>query len=142
VSCARTGAGCCAGLLIISFALVMLLAVRPALRWWIGRKPSVLSNQLPVAFVLALGSAWVTSSLGLHPVFGGFLAGLTFPSVDGTPNAEILRPMEEIGGLLLPLFFVVTGLSVNLQALNGTAFLLFVLVCAIASSSSRLRCKP
>jgi len=121
-------------LLVSGFAAVMLLAVRPALRWWARERRFVLSSQLPVALVLALGSAWVTGWLGLHPVFGGFLAGLTMASADGTPDPEVLRPMEEIGSLLLPLFFVVTGLSVNLGALNGSAFILLAVVCVIASA--------
>jgi Kef-type K+ transport system membrane component KefB len=121
-------------LLISSFAVFMLLVVRPALRRWVSRPRSVLSNHVPVALALAMGSAWVTASLGLHPVFGGFLAGLTMPSAGGTPDAEVLRPMEEIGGLLLPLFFVVTGLSLNVGALDGTAFVLLAIVCAIASA--------
>lgn len=121
-------------LLICCFAAVMLLAVRPALRWWTRQRRLVLSSQLPVALVLALGSAWVTALLGLHPVFGGFLAGLTMASADGTPDPEVLRPMEDIGGVLLPLFFVVTGLSVNLGALNGSAFVLLAVVCVIASA--------
>ena len=120
--------------LIVCFAAVMLLGVRPALRFWLSRRRSMLSNQLPVALVLALGSAWVTASLGLHPVFGGFLAGLTMPGPDGTPDAEVLRPMEQIGGILLPLFFVVTGLSVNVGALDGDALLLPVILCALASA--------
>jgi Kef-type K+ transport system membrane component KefB len=121
-------------LLIVCFAVIMLRAVRPALRWWITRPRTVLSNPLPVALMLAMGSAWVTASLGLHPVFGGFLAGLTMPSAEGTPDPEVLRPMENIGTMLLPLFFVVTGLSLNVEALNGTAFGLLALVCAIASA--------
>ena len=120
-------------LLIVCFVAVMLLAVRPALRWWMGRRRSLLSNQLMMALVLALGCAWVTASLGLHPVFGGFLAGLTMPGTDGTPDAEVLRPMEEIGGVFLPLFFIVTGLSLNVGALGSTAFEFLVIVCAIAS---------
>jgi Kef-type K+ transport system membrane component KefB len=119
--------------LIIGFAAIMLLGVRPALRWWLGRRRAVLASQLPVALALALGSAWVTASLGLHPVFGGFLAGLTMPSLDGTPDAEVLRPMEQVGGLLLPLFFVVTGLSLNVGALRGSAFVLLGLLCVLAS---------
>jgi len=119
--------------LIVCFAAVMLLGVRPVLRFWLSRRRAM-SNQLPVALVLALGSAWVTASLGLHPVFGGFLAGLTMPGPDGTPDAEVLRPMEEIGGILLPLFFVVTGLSVNVGALNGDAVALLVILCALASA--------
>ena len=119
--------------LISAFAAVMLLAVRPAVRWWIRRPQTVLANQLPVALGLTLGSAWVTASLGLHPVFGGLLAGLTMPSRDGTPDPDVLRPMEEIGGVLLPLFFVVTGLSVNVGALGGTDFMLLALLFAAAS---------
>ncbi len=120
-------------LLISGFAAIMLLGVRPALRWWLGRRRAVLASQLPVALALALGSAWVTASLGLHPVFGGFLAGLTMPSLDGAPDAEVLRPMEQVGGLLLPLFFVVTGLSLNVGALRGSAFILLGLLCVLAS---------
>jgi Kef-type K+ transport system membrane component KefB len=120
-------------LLISCFAAIMLLAVRPALRWWIGRPSRLLSYQLVVAMTLALGSGWVTASLGLHPIFGGFLAGLTMPSADGTPDPDILRPMEQVAALLLPLFFVVTGLSLNIRTLDGSAWALLALVCAIGS---------
>jgi Kef-type K+ transport system membrane component KefB len=118
--------------LLCVFVAVMLLGVRPALRWWIRRRASVLSAQLPIALFLALGSAWVTASLGLHPVFGGFLAGLTMPSLDGTPDADVLRPMEQVSGLLLPLFFVVTGLSANIGALGSGAFVVLAIVVAVA----------
>jgi Kef-type K+ transport system membrane component KefB len=120
-------------LLISGFAAVMLLAVRRALRWWLGRRPAVLAERLPVAMTLALASAWVTASLGLHPVFGAFLAGLTMPGTGKTPDADVLGPMEEISRALLPLFFVITGLSVNIGALNGAAFIVLAVVCAIAS---------
>jgi Kef-type K+ transport system membrane component KefB len=119
--------------LITGFALMMALIVRPALRWWMRRSQAVLANQLPLALALTLGSAWVTASLGLHAVFGGLLAGLTMPSKDGTPDPDVLRPMEDVSGVLLPLFFVVTGLSVNVSALDGTAFGLLALLATIAS---------
>jgi len=118
--------------LLIAFAGFMLLVVRPAVSWWIRRQSALKRSQLVIAFVMAMGSAWVTASLGLHPVFGGLLAGLTMPSAEGTPDADVLRPMEEVGGLLLPLFFVVTGLSLNVGALNGTAFGLLAIICVIA----------
>lgn len=119
-------------LILAAFIAAMLLIVRPVLRWQFSRANSLLSNPLPVALVLALGSAWVTSALGLHPVFGGFLAGLTMPSLEGTPDADVLRPMEQLGGLLLPLFFVVMGLSLNVGALNVTAYGLLAVICVIA----------
>jgi K+:H+ antiporter len=120
-------------LLVSVFAAVMLLIVRPALRWLLSRRRAVLTERLPIAMTLALGSAWVTASLGLHPVFGGFLAGLIMPRSDGAPDAEVLVPMEEISRALLPLFFIITGLSVNIGALNGSAFVVLGIVCVIAS---------
>ncbi len=116
------------------FTAAMLLIVRPALRWWIAGRATVLSSQLPLALALALGSAWVTASLGLHPVFGGFLAGLAMPSAEGTPDAEVLRPMEEVGSLFLPLFFVVTGLSLNIGALDAMAFAMLAICCALGAA--------
>ena len=119
-------------LLFGCFAAVMLLAVRPALRYWMNHRRSVLSDQLPIVLVLLLGSACVTASLGLHPVFGGFLAGLTMPKADGAVDADILRPMEQLGGVLLPLFFVLAGLSVNIGTLNGAALVILAVLCAVA----------
>jgi Kef-type K+ transport system membrane component KefB len=119
--------------LIIGFVVVMLLVVRPVLGRWICRPGAVLANQLPVALTLTLGSAWVTASLGLHPVFGGLLAGLAMPRKDGIPDPDVLCRMEEVGSVLLPLFFIVTGLSVNIGTLDGTAFLVLALLIAIAS---------
>jgi Kef-type K+ transport system membrane component KefB len=115
------------------FAAVMLLVVRPALAWWANRPQSVLSSPVPVAFTLAMSSAWVTSSLGLHPVFGGFLAGLAMRG-SRPPDPDVLRSMEQAGGLLLPLFFVVTGLSLNVGAIrgNGLAMLAVILLISCA----------
>jgi Kef-type K+ transport system membrane component KefB len=121
-------------LLIIGFASIMLIAVRPALRWWMCRPETVLASQLTVAVALTLGSAWVTASLGLHPVFGGLLAGLTMPGKDGTPDPDVRRLMENVSGVLLPLFFVVTGLSVNVGALDGTAFVMLAVLLALATT--------
>lgn len=120
-------------LLISCFVVIMLVAVRPVLRWWINRPGSVLSDPLLVAAAFALASGWVTASLGLHPVFGGFLAGLTMPYKNGHPDAGVLHPLEQVSGVLLPVFFVVTGLSVNIAALDSGALLLLTIICAIAS---------
>jgi Kef-type K+ transport system membrane component KefB len=120
-------------LLISGFVAVMLLGVRPALSWWTSRSQSLLSSPVPIAFALAMGSAWVTASLGLQPVFGGFLAGLAMRSRHRAPDAEVLRSMDQAGGLLLPLFFVVTGLSLNVGAVRGDALILLVVILAIAS---------
>jgi Kef-type K+ transport system membrane component KefB len=119
-------------LLLCCFVLVMLIVVRPALAWWTSRRQSVLTSSVPVAFALALASAWVTASLGLHPIFGAFLAGLTMRGANRAPEADVVRVMNQTGSLLLPLFFVVTGLSLNIGALSGDAWLLLLVVVVIA----------
>jgi Kef-type K+ transport system membrane component KefB len=111
------------------FAALMLTVLPRILR----RTP-ILSNPVPMAFALAMGSGWVSSSLGLHPIFGGFIAGLAMRAGAREPDAEVLRSLEQAGNLLLPLFFVVTGLSLNIGAMGGDAFVLLglILVAAIA----------
>jgi Kef-type K+ transport system membrane component KefB len=115
------------------FAAVMLTVVPRVLSWWAHRSESVFSNPAAIAFVLALGSAWVTASLGLHPVFGGFIAGLAMRAASREPDADVVRSLDQAGNLLLPLFFVVTGLSLNIGAMRGEAFAVLGLVLLIAT---------
>jgi Kef-type K+ transport system membrane component KefB len=112
---------------------VMLIVVRPALNWWVSRSQSLLADPVPVAFALALACAWATATLGLQPVFGGFLAGLTMRASNSVPDADVIRSLERAGNLLLPLFFVVTGLSLNIGDVHGDAVILLVLIVLIAS---------
>jgi Kef-type K+ transport system membrane component KefB len=119
--------------LIALFTAAMFLVVRPVLAWWLQRSAVVSAGQLTIALGLALGSAWVTAELGLHPVFGGLLAGLTMPRRNGVPEADVLRPMEQTADLLLPLFFVTTGLSFNIGSLDGDGGVLLLLILAIAT---------
>jgi Kef-type K+ transport system membrane component KefB len=119
-------------LLLGCFVLVMLAVARPAVSWWTNRRQSVLSSPVPVAFALAMASAWVTASLGLHPIFGAFLAGLTMRGRKRAPEADVLRAMDQAGSMLLPLFFVVTGLSLNVGTVRGSEFVLLVVVVVIA----------
>jgi Kef-type K+ transport system membrane component KefB len=116
--------------LMTGYTVLMLTVVRFALAWWTGRR-SVLASPVAVAFALAAGSAWVTASLGLHPIFGAFLAGLTLRG-SGPPDAEVLGAMEQAGNLLLPLFFVATGLSLDVGAVSGAALGVLVLITAAA----------
>lgn len=119
-------------LLLACFVVVMLVAVRPAVSWWTNRRESVLFSPVPVALALAMTSAWITASLGLHPIFGAFLAGLTMRGTKRAPEADVVRAMDLAGSMLLPLFFVVTGLSLNIGDVRGDAFLLLVVILVIA----------
>jgi Kef-type K+ transport system membrane component KefB len=115
------------------YFVVMLLVERVLLpRWWSSRS-AVTNSKVPLALAVAFGSAWATSALGLHVIFGAFFAGLLMPrQADGTLDIDLLRPIEETGRLLLPVFFIVSGLSVNIGALHSQDLLLLALILVLA----------
>lgn len=119
-------------LLITGFIVAMLAVVQPAVRWWADRRRPVVSSLVPVAFVLAMASAWVTATLGLQPVFGAFLAGLTMRGRNQQPDLNVVRSMDLAGSLLLPLFFVLSGISLNVSSVSGDAFILLAVVVVVA----------
>lgn len=120
--------------LLACFVVFMLVVVRPAVSWWTSRRQFVLLSRVPVAFALAMASAWITASLGLHPIFGAFLAGLTMRGTKRAAEADVVHAMDQAGSMLLPLFFVVTGLSLNVGAMRGDAFPLLGVILVIAAA--------
>lgn len=118
----------------ICFAAVMLTIVSRVLSWWMNRSSSVLSDPTSVAIALAMSSAWVTAALGLHPIFGGFLAGLTMRAARREPDPDLLHSMDQAGKQLLPLYFVVTGFSVNIAAMRAQDFAVLALVLVAAAA--------
>jgi Kef-type K+ transport system membrane component KefB len=64
---------------------------------------------------------------------GAFFAGVIMPrQANGGPDADLLRPVQDIGRLLLPIFFVVSGLSANVSLLRASDFASFGVICVIA----------
>lgn len=119
----------------VVYVIVMLGAVRPALAALAARASTAAAPVLPMlAAAGALTSAYVTSHIGLHAIFGAFFFGLVMPR---SGQQELLRqsaliPIEYVSKLLLPVFFVVTGLSVDLTSLTATGAMHMVLITAVA----------
>ncbi|NUU22120.1 MAG: cation:proton antiporter [Streptomycetaceae bacterium] len=115
------------------YALAMVYVARLLLRRWLRRPGALPRRDVPVIVALATASAWATSALGLHVIFGAFVAGLIMPrNADGTPHEDLMRPLQETGNLLLPLFFVVSGLSVDIGSLTGKDCALLAILTLIA----------
>jgi Kef-type K+ transport system membrane component KefB len=116
--------------LTVVYVLAAVFMIRPVLRRWLRTR--VLARQrVALVVALALTSAWATSTLGLHAIFGAVLVGLLTPRRHDQ-DAELLRPIQRAGDVLLPVFFVTAGLSADVGALHGTDFLLLVVILAIA----------
>ncbi len=122
--------------------LVVLLAVtwfvlRPLCGWLLSRHaPEGQANGAVLAFLLAgaFGCAAITEWLNLHAVFGAFLFGLCLPRDDRLLHGLIERVEHVTVAALLPVFFVLAGLSTSAQLLSthaGAALALVLLVAIV-----------
>ena len=100
---------------------VMLLLVRPFLKR-IGDiySNSEVLNKSIVAFLLLILilSSFVTQVIGIHALFGAFLAGVVMPQLPHFRKLVIDKIEDVSVTLLLPLFFVFTGLRTEIGLLN------------------------
>ncbi|GAA2707346.1 cation:proton antiporter [Micromonospora olivasterospora] len=125
-------------LLLLAYLLVMVVVARPALGWL--RRQALASGRsaaslLPVAATFAMASAWATGAMGLHVILGAFIAGLIMPRGEtGHPDPALLTAVEKAGSVLLPVFFVVSGLSTDLGALHAADLGLLVVICVAATA--------
>jgi Kef-type K+ transport system membrane component KefB len=85
------------------------------------------------ALLVALGSACLTERLGIHPLFGAFLAGVAMPK-DPAFIAALSQKLEDVTVvLLLPLFFVYSGLRTRIGLLGGgESWLYFAAILTVA----------
>jgi Kef-type K+ transport system membrane component KefB len=118
----------------VVFSLVLVYVARPAMAALFRRSgPAGLSSG-GFAFVLVgvLTAAWTTDRIGVHLVFGAFAFGVFFPS-DPALREAVAHRVEAVTVLLLPVFFVVTGLGVDLSriSLGGLGELALILLVAV-----------
>lgn len=95
---------------------------------------------LAVILVGLLLSCYATDWLGVHYVFGAFIFGTVMPRENAASLREtILERLEQLSVLLLlPVFFVVVGQSINLSKFGGhdAVELLAILGAAVAGKFS------
>lgn len=106
---------------LAGYLAVMLWGVRP-LGVWLARRHAdrgLSYELLGVVVAVLLVSAAATEAIGVHPLFGAFLAGVCFPRVDRWQSAIHMRLEMIVSVLLLPLFFALTGMRTRLDLLNG-----------------------
>lgn len=120
-------------LLVIPFAALLRFGVRPALAWLLAGQRGAQVG--PFALVLAglLASAAATQAVGLHFVFGAFLFGLTLPR-EGTEafREQLLERVQGATTLLLPVYFIVAGLNVDLSRVGTTGLVELALIMVTA----------
>jgi Kef-type K+ transport system membrane component KefB len=108
-------------ILSLIFIGVMIFLIKPQMdRVFDSRVKDERRSKAIVAGVLAFAfaCAWFTEVIGIHALFGGFLAGVVMPSAAGfrTFLRERLETLSST--VLLPLFFAFTGLRTQVGLLD------------------------
>lgn len=108
--------------LSVLYILFMLYIVRPFLQRlgniYVG-KAHVSKGFITVLFIVLFLSAFATETIGIHALFGAFLAGVIMPAQNDFRLSFISRIEDVSLVILLPLFFAITGLKTQLGLLNA-----------------------
>lgn len=102
------------------YALAMVFVAKPKLRVfarWTQREGKVTRQILLFVLVTLMLCAWFTDFIGIYAVFGAFILGTVMPR--GEFAQQIHAQTESLTtALLLPIFFVFSGLNTQLGLVN------------------------
>ena len=107
--------------LALAYVFLMIKIVRPFLKRIgdLNTSGANLSKSIVALFlVILILSSWATEIIGIHALFGAFMAGAIMPSNQKFRNIFIEKIEDVALVLLLPLFFVFTGLRTEIGLLN------------------------
>lgn len=115
---------------IIALSLVFILAMLKIVKPLLARR-----HTIPVwmAISFAMICAWTTEQIGIHAIFGAFMAGAAMPRKPKIQHEIHEKLQTATLTFLLPVFFMVVGLATRVDLLNS--FYLFgvtLLVIAVA----------
>jgi len=105
----------------ILYVIIMLKIVRPFLKR-VGdlnaTRESLNKPVVAIFFITLLISSYASELIGIHALFGAFLAGAIMPENNKFRNIFIEKVEDVSIIVLLPLFFVFTGLRTQIGLLN------------------------
>ncbi|MDO9040052.1 MAG: cation:proton antiporter, partial [Bacteroidota bacterium] len=105
----------------VGYVFLMIKMVKPFLKRVGDLYPSreTMSKQIVAIFFLTLiVSSYTTEVIGIHALFGAFMAGAIMPENTKFRNIFIEKVEDVALVLLLPLFFVYTGLRTEIGLIN------------------------
>ncbi len=122
--------------LLALYLISMFFVVKPAIQWFINTRTLDSGHQLLLVITIILMSSVATELIGLHSIFGIFIAGLIMPS---TLLTQVRPALTDVCNMLfVPLFFVISGTKIHLDAIGWHFVLLLVLFSVIATVSKFL----
>ncbi|KAH7402555.1 K(+)/H(+) antiporter-like protein 1 [Pyrenochaeta sp. MPI-SDFR-AT-0127] len=107
----------------VGYMLFLVYLVRPIFIYVLRRSRALQDGPsqgiISLTLLIALGSAFFTGIIGVHPIFGAFMAGLICPHEGGFAIKVAEKIEDLIGALFLPLYFTLSGLNTNIGLLDS-----------------------
>jgi Kef-type K+ transport system membrane component KefB len=120
-----------------AYTIFLLTVGRKAMRGFESRTRrdgEISPTTMSLALLLLMLAAWITDAIGIYAIFGSFILGIAMPRGEfSSAMHKTLEPL--VTALLLPLFFVFSGLNVSIGLLNDPGvwgFATLILFTAIA----------
>jgi Kef-type K+ transport system membrane component KefB len=125
--------------LVLVFIALMIFVIKPNLPRWFGQqvleRPDPGKGVMAAVISVVLASALSTELIGIHALFGAFLAGVIMPAVGDFRHKLGMRVETFSSVLLLPLFFAYTGLRTQIGLLNDAwGWLICLVIVAVATA--------
>ena len=115
----------------ILYILFMFFIIRPFLKkigaYYI-HKENINKNFISLTFLTLILSATFTQLIGIHALFGAFIAGVVMPSDQHFRHAMMNKIEDVTLAFFLPLFFAYTGLNTNVLLINSWHMVLTCIV--------------
>ncbi len=124
-------------LLLLVISVIVLRIIIPKIQWILSpneedRKKDP-QEDFRATLAILLGTVVIFSLLGLHPIVGGFFAGLILS--DSIKGPELKSKLRIVGyGIFIPIFFIVIGAQTDLGAFLQLG-VVFALAIAVVFSS-------
>ncbi|CAL5442081.1 unnamed protein product [Camellia sinensis] len=119
----------------VAFMVCCIFLVRPLVTWMMKRTPEGEAiSEFYVCLILTgvMVVGFITDAIGTHSVFGAFMFGLVIRN--GQLSLTLVEKLKDfVSGLLLPLFFAMSGLKTIFLASTGAVtrgYLILVIVLA------------
>jgi Kef-type K+ transport system membrane component KefB len=127
--------------LSLLFITVMFFAIRPVLERVLAPRSSgdaFSKERIAIVLAVLLASALATEIIGIHALFGAFVAGAMMPA-DAAFRRALRERLESISSVfLLPLFFAYTGLRTEIGLLNDVSSWLICLTIILVATIGKL----
>ena len=121
---------------IALFVAVVVVVVRPLLHRLL-QHPS--PGREALVLPIALAGAYATDAIGIHAVFGAFLVGAAMPRPDGEHTLkEFRRRLSPVIAFLAPIYFVTSGMAVDIPGLHAGDLADFLLILTAACAGKFL----